>query len=133
MANYYASARSNYFRVNDPEGLQESLPDGVELHTSSIEPDLVCMLVTCPDQGGWPTWVIDEDDNDVEFDYANALAPFLLDDEVVIMMEAGAEKLRYISGYARAFNNKGEEVVISLNDIYAKASSLGANVTPAEY
>ena len=49
------------------------------------------------------------------------------------MMEAGAEKLRYISGFAFAFNNKGEEITIRLSDIYERAKDLGTNITAAEY
>lgn len=133
MANYYAAARSNHFRVNNVEGLKEILPGGVELHEASQHSDQVCLIVTCPDQAGWPFWDHDSDEDDAEIHWVALISPFLLDDEVVIMMEAGAEKLRYISGFAFAFNNKGEEITIRLSDIYERAKDLGTNITAAEY
>jgi hypothetical protein len=48
-------------------------------------------------------------------------------------MGAGAEKLRYIHGYAIAFNNKGETRMIHLTDIYKIAEELGKDVKKAEY
>jgi hypothetical protein len=48
-------------------------------------------------------------------------------------MESGAEKLRYIAGYAVAYNSKGETVSLNLDDIYDKAKSLGTNITTATY
>ena len=134
MANYIASARSNYFCVNDVEGLGDILPGGVSLHRMRGDPSRICLLVDYDDVGGWPTDFYNEETEDYEeFDWAERLAPFLLDDEVAIFMEAGAEKLRYLHGHAFAFNNKGEFVYMSLNDIYDKAASLGNNITRAEY
>ena len=48
-------------------------------------------------------------------------------------MEAGHEKLRYISGYAEAINAKGERRTVSLSDIYGLARELGSNITEATY
>ena len=48
-------------------------------------------------------------------------------------MGAGAEKLRYIIGWAEAFNNKGESRAISLDAIYNLAKELGSEITRAEY
>jgi hypothetical protein len=48
-------------------------------------------------------------------------------------MGAGAEKLRYINGWAEAYNNKGEKRVINLGDIYKLAEELGSEITRAEY
>jgi hypothetical protein len=48
-------------------------------------------------------------------------------------MGAGAEKLRYINGWAEAYNNKGEKRAITLGDIYKLAEELGSEITRAEY
>jgi hypothetical protein len=48
-------------------------------------------------------------------------------------MGAGSEKLRYIRGYAFAFNNKGETKFLSLDDIYEMAKPLGSDIQKAEY
>jgi len=52
---------------------------------------------------------------------------------VAIMMEAGAEKCRYINAYALAVNSKGETKEISLDQIYELAQPLGEHITRAEY
>lgn len=135
MANYYATARTNYFRVNDVEGLRAILPSGIKLHTRThleTETEFVCLLDEAGD--GWPGYIWNEEGEcEEEFDWVERVAPFLLDDEVAIFMEAGNEKLRYISAYAFAFNNKGETKTTSISDIYRKARKLGNNITAAEY
>jgi molybdopterin biosynthesis enzyme len=57
----------------------------------------------------------------------------LHDEDVAVLMEAGAEKLRYVSGWAVAVNSKGDLVEIGLSDIYEKAKHLGKNITQATY
>lgn len=64
-------------------------------------------------------------DGDYEFSWEDHIMPMVAEGEVFIVMEAGAEKLRYISGYAEAYCRKGKEVgmtALSLYDIYEKAS-----------
>jgi len=136
MANYYGSARSNYFKVKDEAAFKEAmdeLPD-IEVHGSPEKG--FCVLVANGDSGGWPSYVFDEDYNDIEIDVPSIVSEHLLDDEVAIFMESGAEKLRYIVGYAEAINNKGERESISLNGIYELAAGLTdkpENITQAEY
>jgi hypothetical protein len=43
-------------------------------------------------------------------------------------MESGAEKLRFIGGLAVAVNNRGEQVGVSLEDIYERAKHLGEHL-----
>jgi transcriptional antiterminator Rof (Rho-off) len=68
-----------------------------------------------------------------EFDFALLLAAHLADGEVAVAMEAGAEKLRYVNGFAFAVNAAGDVRSVSLDDIYALAEDLGPNVTVAQY
>lgn len=70
---------------------------------------------------------------DLDIDIVSELQEHLADDEVAIFMAIGSEKLRYLDGYAIAFNNKGEIRNVSLDDIYKLASELGPNVTQATY
>ena len=39
-----------------------------------------------------------------------------------LLMEIGAEKLRYLTGIAIAVNHKGRAAVVSLDDVYRKAA-----------
>jgi hypothetical protein len=57
----------------------------------------------------------------------------LKDGEVCVLMETGAEKYRYLSGWAIAFNNKGETRRVDITDIYNLAKELGTGITQAEY
>lgn len=137
MANYYASARTNYFAVTDLEAFKAEL----ESKTSSVEVvskeedglTLVALLGSDDDGAGFPFDYEDEDGEYVELDWAEIFKAHLEDGWVAIIMESGAEKLRYIAGYAVAYNSKGETVAINLDQIYEKAKSLGSNITEATY
>jgi hypothetical protein len=51
-------------------------------------------------------------------------------------MGAGAEKLRFITGYAEAINSKGERVSVNIDTIYDLAKQKfgkDVEVTPAQY
>ena len=137
MANYYGSARSNYFKVKDPVAFEEALfnvPD-IEIQ-GSIEKGF-CVLVSGGDAGGWPSmgWD-DETEEEFDIDVPQIVSEHLVDGEVAIFEEAGAEKLRYLVGYAEAINSKGERRAVSLNDIFKLAAELTdrpEDITPAEY
>jgi hypothetical protein len=128
MANYYASARSNYFRVKDIEAFKADCPVPVEVQNKDGKDYCVILF----EEEGILTW----DYNGEEIGWAALFAKHLEEDSVAIFMEAGAEKLCYINGYAIAYNSKGEELCISLNDIYdlvKKEWSPNLEVTYAEY
>ena len=136
MANYLASCRTNYFRVKDPEAFKAALSPIADIEI--VERDGHFMLLGRNEDGaGWPTSYHNEDEcEDVEFDLQGTVAPFLADGEVAIFMEVGAERLRYLVGYAVAVNNKGERRTVSLQDIYREAAELApenAEITRVEY
>ncbi len=142
MANYYATARSNYFAVKDETAFREWA--GI-LGLTILEPDhrdktadgLLRLGIASgynDDSGGWPTSLTDEETGDYEdIDVAEQLVAHLADGEVAVLIEAGNEKLRYISGLAVAVNNKGRTVIVDLDSIYTAARKLGPNITRAEY
>ncbi len=136
MANYYGSARTNYFYVKDDKAFEEELNaiDGVQVETD--KEGRFCLL--CDDEtGNFPSWQYDsETEDETEIDVSGMVAPHLKDGEVAIFIEVGAEKLRYLNGYAYAVNNKGEEQVLNLNSIYEMANDLTDrpdDITRAEY
>lgn len=137
MANYYATARSNYFAVKDEEAFKDWVMSvGLEVY-EQITPGGSTLFMIAPsdmdDCGAWPSGREDKDDEWVEIDLLDELSVHLADEHVAVLMEVGNEKLRYVNGFAQAVNNKGEYVQLSLNDIYEKAASLGSFVTAAEY
>lgn len=126
MANYVAFARSNYFGVTDPALFQALCTRwNLEMITEDGKYGFLC-------EEGLP-----DDCMPPEFeqktDFTGELAALLLPGDVAVMQEIGFEKLRYLVGYARAINHLGEEVSLSINDIYERAKDLGPNITTCEY
>ncbi|MBN8461185.1 MAG: hypothetical protein J0M04_25455 [Verrucomicrobia bacterium] len=142
MANYYATARSNYFAVKDEAafrawagnlGLTVLEPDHRAKSTDGIR-----RFGIAPgnngDSGAWPAHVWDDETTDyTEIDLTAQLAPHLGDGEVAVLMEVGHEALRYVTGSAVAVNASGRTVSIDLGSIYRTAGKLGPNLTRAEY
>lgn len=142
MANYYATARSNYFAVKDEKAFREWAEQiGLTIlepdHSTKVADGIPRFGITpgdCDDSGGWPTSLYNEETDDFDdIDVSDELAPHLCDGEVAILMEVGNEKLRYVSGDAVAVNNKGESKYLNLDDIYKVAKKLGPNITRAVY
>ena len=135
MATYYETARTNTFLVKDIEAFKTRLElfTALEVVTSEHEgKTYVCLLNS--NENGFPFDVYDDILGEyIEIDWEGIFSEHLQDDSVAIIMGAGAEKLRYIHGYAVAFNNKGETRQIHLVDIYKIAEELGKDVKKAEY
>lgn len=134
MANYYCSSRTNYFRVKDVAAFKAwAGKRGVEVYAKADRADCFCVLPGgSTDSGGFPSW--DEDKED-DFDFIEELARHLDEKSVAVIVEAGAEKLRYITAFAVAITATGKRVEVSLADIYGLAAKAfpGKEVTRAEY
>jgi hypothetical protein len=136
MANWYGSARSNYFRVKDRDAfLKWAERRGVGLFTNDNDTDSFAIHPGgSTDSGGWPAL---DTENDAELDLTAELAEHLSKGQVAILMEIGAEKLRYVTGDAIAVNSRGRVVFLSLGDIYRKAARAFRvpenEITRAEY
>ncbi len=134
MANWYGTARTNYFRVKDPTAFKawiESLPSCV-----LIEQDGGLFgFYSTDDSGGFPCDRFDEASGEhVDFELADELVPHLAEGEVAILTQAGAEKVRYITGYALAITWDGRSTAVDLDDIYDKVQAeFGITPTKAYY
>lgn len=129
MATYFATARSNYFRVKDAEAF-ETLCEEMGLEMWESEEDEGRFAVS-GEEHGWPSMAeLDEDDpradedGEWEFDVFEEISKHLVDGEVAVFMEAGNEAMRYVNGYAVAVNSKGETRSLRLNDILDLAKEL---------
>jgi hypothetical protein len=126
MANYYATTRSNYFKVKDPEAFNAwAKRRCLEVWNQRTEkgndrdPTMFAIASDDPDGAGWPHSSYDEEtDEEEEFDIADELPTHLADKQVAILMEAGAEKQRYIIGYAIAVHANGKTAMLRLSNIY---------------
>lgn len=141
MANYYATARSNYFAVKDEmtfrqwaefAGLKVLDPDHKDKSADGIR-----RYAIAPDTGddsGWPGHRENGETGEFdEVDVPRELAAHLREGEVAVLMEVGSEKLRYLRGYATAVNSDGKTASMSLEGIYRLAAKLGTHITRAEY
>lgn len=127
MANYCGTGRSNYFKVkNTDKFLKWSKTfDGIEIRPSGRKNEF-CVFGN-EESGDFPG-----DPDEFILDIAQHLSK----DSVAIFISAGAEKLRYISGWALAINSKGETKEIALDHIYDWAKTLTTKpekITRAEY
>lgn len=128
MANYYESARTNYFKVKDPVAFRAFIETfcNIELVVDDSDGSF-CLLF----EEGVPSSrsvVVNGVEDDEEIDLMSELGRYLADGSVAVLKSSGAEKLRYIGGYAVAVNNKGEQVSISIESIYDLAKGLGDNI-----
>jgi hypothetical protein len=127
MADYHATARSNYFKVKDKNlFLQECSFPGVEVHFVERDGELHCVLFF---ENGIPYEYYPEiaedlkDGNELDqedIDWAALFAKHLQKDSVAIFMEIGAEKMRYLVGTAIAYNSKGEVLTLGINEIHSR-------------
>lgn len=119
MATYYGTARSNYFSVRDEIAFRtwaKTLP-GVHVRANGSG-----HFALFADEHGWPVYRDEDDDsNDGEIDVCAELSTHLADGEIAVLFEVGAEKLRYLNGWAEAFDSKYNKIMIRLDDIYELA------------
>lgn len=136
MANWIGSARTNYFRVKDVEAFKTW---AAATSLAVFEQDGRCAVYSEDEHGGWPEIVFDNDTTDAhrDFDIVYELAQHVVEGEIVVCLEVGAEKLRYITGDAIAFRVTAagiERVSIALRDIYQIAADRwGERPNEAEY
>ncbi len=127
MANYYATTRSNYFRVKDTNAFEEWCSDrSLEHWNKEIDGETYhAVSANTGDCAGWPSSAIEEIEEGVEdaveIDFAAELADHLDPRDVAIIMEVGNEKLRYLCGYATAIRSDGQTRHVSLQQIYDQA------------
>jgi hypothetical protein len=136
MANWYGTARSNYFRVKDKDAfLKWADGRGLGVFKKEDSADLFAIYGgESADDGSWPSYDVE---GDTEIDLVTELAQHLPKGQIAVLMEIGAEKLRYLTGVAIAVNHKGRVVGLTLNDIYRKASRIfrvaESEITQATY
>jgi hypothetical protein len=136
MADWNGMARSNYFRVKD-EAAFRKWAEYLELAVIT-DSEGRFGVYSKTDDGGFPSERLSEDVEEMEdLDFPDELAAHLVEGSIAILMTAGHEKDRYVSGYAIALNSEGKRVELVLSDIYTKAAELFqidiSNITQATY
>ena len=133
MANYYCSARSNYVRVKDGEAFKTWAASlGLESYSHPHPEDgTETWCVLCDGENGWPSF---DPETGEEINFIEEMAEHMQPGEVAVLVETGAEKLRYLVGQAFAFDSNGTTISLDMNEIYAMACRVFHVVpTRAEY
>lgn len=157
MADYVSTDRTNYFRVKDLDAFKADLANHAISYRgwndrvyasivldedSSNQPQGAIALFA---EDGWPSFDPDQIADELELEefetkyegIEDLIAAHLVPTDVAIVMGAGAEKQRYINGYAIAVNATGQFRQVLLSDIYDLAKEIapetGASITLAEY
>jgi hypothetical protein len=131
MANWYGTCRSNYFRVKDVDAFNKFC---VEHEARPIEKGGLVGFISEEEFGDMPNRY--DVDTDEYIPITDKLAEHLAEGHVCVIMVAGAEKARYVTGRAIAIAWTGERTEISLNDIYGQAQDEfggDAQITEAIY
>jgi hypothetical protein len=134
MTNLTCWARSNSFKVADADNFTAWVDD-LELEAQKNDDGTFTLFA---EEGFWPSWRFDEPDDPYddphEVDFVAELAAHLAEGEVAVLMQAGAEGLRYILGTAVAIHSDGRLLTLELDDIYGRVKETwGVEPTLAEY
>jgi hypothetical protein len=131
MANWYGTCRSNYFAVKDVDAFNEFC---VEHQARPIEKEGLVGFVSEDEYGSIPNRYDEEDDEFIPI--TAKIHEHLAEGHVCVIMEAGAEKARYVTGIAIAIAWTGERTEIDIGDIYKQAQDEfggDAEITEAVY
>lgn len=135
MANYIPIARSNYFKVKDVAAFKARFNGMQGMEVTMSDDDTMVGLLCTEGEGAWPSDLFNDRTEEYEsYDFIEDLRSHLVPGEVVVLMEVGYEKMRYVVGVAQAFTDTGEVIVVTLDDIYNMAKEkFGKFPTLAQY
>jgi len=120
MANWYGTARSNYVKVKDVEAAIRDLAGcDIEIYTHPTETGYI-MLAGCEDDGGFRFERYNENDEfEEELDLKEWATKHLCEGQVLILVEVGAEKLRYVTGWSTAYSWDGRILTVNISSTLA--------------
>lgn len=145
MANWHGTLRTNYVHTKDKEAFKRWVESFSALTFIENDGGKVGFY---NDVGGYIpsmklTDIVDETGEVVEQDWVEIeddqfyreLCEHLTDEDMLIIMQSGAEKARYVSGLSLLVTSEGIQEEIFLSDIYdvARAKYPDRILTVAEY
>lgn len=120
MSNYYERAKSNWFKVRDPDEFDDWIGELPVKVITEQDSDYI-MVLPEDEYGGFPDDYYDDEWGEyVPVDFYRELGTRLAPGEVAVFMTIGNESRRYLAGTAVAVNSAGEIISISLDDIYQR-------------
>lgn len=135
MANYYASFRSNYFKVRDVAAFKAWIGRFASLEVFEDEDNKGLYGFGSMDEGipSGVTGPAPEYDW-IEVDFINELYPHLAEGEVAIIQECGSEKLRYLIGFSGVVDWLGNYKEFNIDAAYRWANKkYGKEISRCEY
>lgn len=133
MANWHGTTRTNYVHV--PQENVDRLREFLKRYGWTMTERTDEGYAFLEEFGeGLPGIVEDDDLN--EIDFLDTLVGMLAPDQILVVMEAGAEKQRYITGVGIAIHTTtGERAEVSISDIYQRVMEKwpGQPYTQASY
>lgn len=132
MANFYATSRSNFVLVKDVQAAIDSLKHyDIPIHRHPTNKNAI-MLAGGDDSGTFNSSYVDEESNDIYLDLAEWASSHLQQGQVLILVSAGAEKLRYVSAWAEAYTWKGEVITVDLIETLFSTLQSELGIAPSE-
>ena len=118
MANWHGAARTNYVRVKSEQAFRDWAETLGEVEVVEDREGRLALLELSGE--GWPVWTEEDEETGEEYERSVPceLAEHLQEGSIAVLMESGAEKLRYVTGFAVAVNSSGELLEIDLNQIH---------------
>lgn len=131
MSDYNCLARSNGFRVKDPEAFEAAIRK-TPLYFDKVEAAGAAPIYVVYGESdyGWPTIEVEDGDGAAETSVEDWLSGYLAEGEVAVLMEAGfaGHQQGSVVGAATAVNASGKTIQVRMDDIYDRAVLLlGAN------
>lgn len=117
MANYVSRWRSNWFSVRDRAAFDAWVGRYPSVTVETRDSGQVALFDAHDgDHDGVPSiWLDPETDEWVDVDFLGELSDHLAPDAVAVVMEVGAEKLRYLTGMIDAVRPDGSRLHQSLS------------------
>ena len=113
MADFYATSRSNYVLVKDVTAAIAALKDfDNQIHRHPKNANAI-MLAGCDANGTFSSTRY-EGLVETYLDLAEWASTHLVEGQVLVLVSAGAAKLRYVSAWAEAYTWKGEVITVDL-------------------
>lgn len=132
MADYDAAWRSNPFAVRDRAAFSRWAGTVPDMETQERADGRFVVLQRDAGDGGLPSWreapSVDGPDDLEEIDFLGEIGAHVAPGEVLVLLEAGSQRLRCVAGFAWAVRGTAhgrapEVVAVSLDDIYAHAAA----------
>ena len=118
MADFYATARSNYVKVKDVEKAKESLRDyGNTVHVHNTYPEYIMIE---GGSSGFLTWCQNDDGEEKCLLWRDWCLEHLVAGQTLILIYVGNEKLRYLAAGAEVYTWDGRQLEVDLMTILTR-------------